>query len=477
MEKAGMKKVGISNGLRYFYGSCDFIAMMSVSFKTYYWTYFLTTVIALPLAATGIMNTAINVFDLIMAFLWGGIMDKMKVGRWGKYRTIMIVCGPLIFLTHIAQWFGPTLYAFGSSVTVAVLVGFIAFAIYIVVFNLAWIAATAIPTFTCANEKERSTIIGTKTIWSGLTGLTVSYVAAWMLSWFKDPVIGYAGTASIMGIGYIIGYYINFMLIKDYEWTPAELIAKGIDPNEKKEGGPRVTLLDTFKVLISNNQLLITTLIGTFNTLASFLWSYMGVYLFEMTLSAEALYAFYITITNFAGISGAFVSNLLTSKVASKTLCQIGFGTVVVCQILARFATASLNATLFTILMVISRFALAIAAPSLGTFYTNCSIYEEWKTGVNRTAIVMSCPNVATKISLTAIGIIVPAVLASTGYVAGAEVTQATKTALANWYNIVPAIVYGLSLITITFGYKLDRKTVDGYLKDIQERATVKAAE
>ena len=465
-----MKKLGISKGLRYFYGVGDLLYSFSVMFKVYYWTYFLTTVVGLPLGATGLMNTAINTFDLVMGFFWGAMIDKFKVGKWGKYSSVMIICAPLIAITHVFQWFGPTLYAFGSSVSVAVIVGFIAFALYIVFFNLAWLANRTIPTFTCANEEERSVLIGTQTIWNGVGSLTIAYVAAWMLTWFKNPVIGYATSASIMGLLTIPGYFFHCWLIKDYEWTPKELIERGIDPNTQKGGSNRVTALSTLQVLFTNGQLLITTLINIFTGLAGNIFSYMGVYLFEMILNAASLYAFYLTITNFAGIVGAFLSNILTKKIANKTLVQLSFGVAAVCLVICKMAVNALNAGLFTGLMILVRFAISLGAPSLATFYTNCAIYEEYRTGVDKTASVMGCPNISIKVSILAIGIIVPAVLASTGYVAGAEVTEATKIALANWYTLVTAAVYALAFVVVTFGYKLDRKTVDKYLKENQER-------
>ncbi len=76
-----MERKPVSKALKTWFGVGDFMYNLCISFKTYYWMYFLTTVVALPLAVTSAANTIINVFDTILAFAWGAIIDSMRPAR------------------------------------------------------------------------------------------------------------------------------------------------------------------------------------------------------------------------------------------------------------------------------------------------------------------------------------------------------------------------------------------------------------
>ena len=171
-----MSKKPLSSALKTWFGVGDFLYSLSVSFKTYYWTYFLTTVVALPLAAVGVMNTIINVFDFIMSFLWGALIDAMKPGKWGRYRSMLLIMAPLIVISHAFQWFAPTLYSYGFSATAAVVATCIFFGIYIIFFNFAWCANISLIGVCASTEAERAHLSGTRNAWNKACGIVVSYI-------------------------------------------------------------------------------------------------------------------------------------------------------------------------------------------------------------------------------------------------------------------------------------------------------------
>ena len=149
---------------------------------------------------------------------------------------------------------------------------------------------------------------------------------------------------------------------------------------------------------------------------------------------------------------------------------QLGLIVDVVAVVLAWTFAKSGNAALFTAAMVVVQFALALATPGIITFYSNCAVYSEWKTGINRTGTIMGLTGVPIKVSLTAVGILVPAVLASAGYVAGEAITEVIKSALINAYALIPLGLFAAALLIITLLYKLTQEKVDGFAKEIAER-------
>lgn len=469
-KKKGMKKMEkkpLNNAMKYFFGAGDFMYSLSVSFKTYYWTYFLTTVIALPLAAVGVMNTIINVFDFIMAFCWGAIIDSMKPGKHGRYRSILLIMAPLIVISHGFQWFAPTLYKFGFSATVAVVATCICFGIYIVFFNFAWCANVSLIGVCASSEADRARLSGNRNAYNKACSIFIAYIATFLLGMFNDQVIGYAAAATILGILTIPGYYLHVYLTKGYEKTRDELEKEQSSENKKAN---RITFKDIITVIKSNAQILWVLLTNSCTQLTIFVFSYMGVYLFTMSLGRADLYAFYLTVTNFATVVASLLSNILAKKIPVKRIVQVGLLLDIVAILCAWLTAKSGNALLFTASMVVVQFALGLLTPGVITFYSSCAVYSEWKTGINCTGTIMGLSGVPIKIALTAIGIIVPAVLASSGYVANEPITESVKTALINAYAMIPLGLYVAAFLIITFLYKLTQSKVDQCAKEIAER-------
>lgn len=467
-----MEKKPVSKALKTWFGVGDFMYNLCISFKTYYWMYFLTTVVALPLAVTSVANTVINVFDTIMAFAWGAIIDSLRPGKWGRYRSMIMIMAPLIVVSHAAQWFAPAAYAFGFSANAAAVLTIVTFCIYIVFFNLAWNANVALISVCSRTESDRASLSSVRNAWMTASAIFIGYIAAFLIGLFDNPVIGYAAAASILGILTIPGYYVHFRLTKGYEMTRADYEKLPVEEKEKKSD--RITFKNIITVIGSNLQLLWVLLINIGTQLSMFLLAYMAVYLFEMTLQAPEMYAFYLTITNFGGVLGSILSNILSKKFPIKRLVQAGIIVAIAALLVVWRAALAGSAMLFTAAMILVQFCIAFTAPGILTFYTNCAVYSEWKTGINSTGTIVGLCGVPIKISLVAVGIIVPGVLGAAGYVAGEAITETIAVALANTFALLPVALFVFSLVILTFCYKLTRERVDRYSKEIIAR---KAAE
>ena len=142
----------------------------------------------------------------------------------------------------------------------------------------------------------------------------------------------------------------------------------------------------------------------------------------------------------------------------------------IIAIIVAWRSAASGQAVLFTAAMVIVQFALALATPGIITFYSNCAVFSEWKTGIDCTGTIMGLTGVPIKLSLTIVGILVPAVLAGAGYIAGEAITETVKTSLINSFALIPLALFVFSLLLVTFLYKLTQEKLDGYAEEIAQR-------
>ena len=114
---------------------------------------------------------------------------------------------------------------------------------------------------------------------------------------------------------------------------------------------------------------------------------------------------------------------------------------------------------------------VAFVAPLILTFFTNCAVYSDSrKTGMNCVGTITGMCGVPIKVALLLVGILVPAILGSAGYVAGQEITDKVANALSNAFALIPAGLYAFSFLILTFCYRLTRERVDQYAKEIAER-------
>lgn len=74
------------------------------------------------------------------------------------------------------------------------------------------------------------------------------------------------------------------------------------------------------------------------------------------------------------------------------------------------------------------------------------------------------------KLSLTIVGILVPAVLAGAGYIAGEAITETVKTSLIHSFALIPLALFVISLLLVTFLYRLTQEKLDGYAQEIAQR-------
>jgi GPH family glycoside/pentoside/hexuronide:cation symporter len=96
----GPKPITKATGFWYGFGDCWFTIMSNV--ETFFWNFFMTNV---AMFATEIVTTISLIASLVDAFLswiYGGIINAVKPGKFGRYRTWLVM----------APWIVPFLYAF-----------------------------------------------------------------------------------------------------------------------------------------------------------------------------------------------------------------------------------------------------------------------------------------------------------------------------------------------------------------------------
>ena len=92
----------LSRSLKTFFGIGDFGFTLMTNIDTFYASYFFINIALLPLATVSIITTISAVIDLTLSCLYGAWMNKIKPGKWGRYRSWLV----------LTPWLVPFLYMF-----------------------------------------------------------------------------------------------------------------------------------------------------------------------------------------------------------------------------------------------------------------------------------------------------------------------------------------------------------------------------
>ena len=108
--------------------------------------------------------------------------------------------------------------------------------------------------------------------------------------------------------------------------------------------------------------------------------------------------------------------------------------------------------------------------------YGDASIYSEWKTGKAASSWVMGLSNLPLKLAIFIKGLIIPAMLASVGFVAKMDPATATpelKAGITTLFCTIPGATVLAGAVLLTFGYRLTKEKVTQYQSEINARKQI----
>ena len=462
-----MKKP-LNKKIKTLFGVGDFLFDFHSSYKTYYWSIFLTSIAALPLATVALLNTIVSTCEIVMSFFYGVIMDGMKPMKWGRYRSIVLVLAPATAIISILSWLAAGTIGNANVVLVVLVVLSLLYAVF---FNLQYAANTTMVSVCGATEADRSFLSSRRWAWINADKVVLSAIVTFLIARFTgvfgdSAVYPYIMVAVVFAVLLVIGQYIIFKITDGYEETSEDVSASSTA--KKKE---RVTFKVMLDTVIHNPPLLAMFCAQCCTTTVSFILAQMAAYQFNYALEAPQILAYYLAATNFGAVLGSLAAGVLGKKMEAKKLSMCCLPLCIIFLIGARLFAG--NVLLFTIFILCERTCSNCNYSTFVTMYSNCAIYAEYKNGVNTSGLVMSITNIPVKVAVLITGILIPAVLSMTGYDAAMTVIPETvKTGLTNAITIIPAICYCGAFLIITFCFKLSGKEVARMQDEINARKT-----
>ena len=280
----------------------------------------------------------------------------------------------------------------------------------------------------------------------------------------------YAATAFALGAVMAALYFAHFVMFSGYEETGAEEIARLQKQAEQQQKSNQKTA-GIGAAIASNPQILGVLGAYLFYMMYSFCFSAFAVYYGQYIALDAGFMTKFLLISNITAVVGSIVSRKVAQKLSSKGTFQLALLGIAVLYFCAYIMKS--NPTVVIILMSVGGFFAAFATAMTVPMLANCSIYSEYKTGVNCTGAVMGFLNVPIKIAVIGRGLLISTVLGITGFnpsIAVEEASDAVKNGIAIGFTVIPAILLVIGFLIITFGYHIKESDIEKYSAEIKAR-------
>ena len=182
MSTSTKKRNGLSKALKRFYGvgDCGFTLMSNV--ESYYFQIFLTNLAKFSPATAALIGTITTTVDACLSWIYGAIINSVKPGKWGRYRSWLVM----------VPWIIPFLYAsqfikIGPEPLAAVIV-VLAFVSSHVAWNFPYVANVAMISVAGKTPDERAQLASTRGAWANFSKVIFSYICPVLATFFAGIV-------------------------------------------------------------------------------------------------------------------------------------------------------------------------------------------------------------------------------------------------------------------------------------------------
>ncbi|KPU42576.1 melibiose carrier protein [Oxobacter pfennigii] len=458
-----MKKP-LSSALRNFYGIGDFGFSLMTSVELYLFVFFLTNVAKFSLPMVALIGAITSTGDAILSPFYGAIISGSKPMKWGRNRSWMLIGPPFVVVLYMFMYtkIGPEPVA-----AAIVCAGFI---LSHIAWNIGWVANMALIPVLANNPEERGYLAARRTMYTALAGAVYSYIGSPLAKAIGaatgNEIFGYSALAGIMALVMMIGYWTVFKMTEGYEETGAEAAAA---TGANKGGGISFGMM--FKNAAQNPPLLVLLLGDFFRYMSNFIMTAAAAYFFTYVLNNMALMSLYLLIGSLAGVVSSYIAGRLSKVIPTRTATIMGLLVAGCVLIVMKFLGS--NVVTFFVLVVVYRLVIGIAGAYVVAMYSDVAVYGEWKTGKNASPFVMGLMNLSLKAAVISRGTVIPFVLASAGFVAGVDPSQATdalKGAVTTVFFLIPGCLVIVCGLIWLFGYKLTKEKLAEYQAEIDKR-------
>ncbi len=413
-----------------------------------YFMIFLTDTAMLPLGMVSMIAMIGSILDFLLVPVSGALLVSTKPMKWGRYRSWLLVCPPLVVLFYLLCF---TVVEGSMILTGAcALIGYVGGK---VAWNIVYASNVSLTAILSRAEGTKTKLTSQRMMGSNIgrllgNSLTPAIVAAVAVR--LGEVNGYRITILIMGAVYILTCWIHFQISRKQSGDDA-------GPVKAQEKMP---VSEIIKVVMVEPRLLLTLVIDLTSNVASLVLPSLAVYYYKYCVGEPAMTATHMLIIGFGGLAGAALVRAMGNRIRHTKPVLIGLYILVAASLLSIRLLPDSTIYFLCVGAAVSVFT-GMTSPFELTLYMDTAASYRRKTGKDATGFIMGLSNLPVKFASIIKSTLIPFALAAVGYVANAEPTPEIQQAIVNAYTLIPPVFPILGTLLLAFGYRTDSTAME----------------
>lgn len=450
-----MRKEVTANVRRYWGIGNLFFAVMT-GIETAYFTAFLTDAVKFPLVLSNTIMLVTSIIDFVISPFAGVIISSTKAMKWGKIRSWVKLCPPLIVLFYTLEFAGLNNATSGAVFTIA------AFTMTHLLWNIADAANISLISVIAPDGPDRMHLNSRRMMGSSGGRMLASYVVPYVLIFYaslvKEQRFLYMLMAFTASMLMWVGFLIHYKLSEGYETTDTSY-----------EERSKLSARDIWDVLTKNKHLVAIFISDLTSNVGGILLPSLAYYYYLYVLQEPTLLPTHMLVTGLGQFFGSWVvGKVVRNPEQKKPLLLVLYFIISACMISVYLY--AYDAVVFIVMQTIMNIFAGMTQPMEADLYIDTAIYHEWRTGKNALGFIVGLMAIPVKLSVVIKSAIVAIAFSAVGYVAGMEVTPELQSGLLNAYVIAPTIIPLLGAVSIGFFYKLRPRDVEQMQREIEAR-------
>ena len=456
------EKLDMTSTIAYAIGSSG--ANASFYMINNYLMLFYTDVVGLAATAISLIMLIARIWDAINDPMMGMIEDRTKT-RFGKFRPWLMIGPPFLAIFNLLTFTVFPLQGAAKAFVCGICYIFAGMA-----YTIVQVAINGLVNRITNDPQNKMRVISIAQIANQLGQVAIAAALMPIILHFSHSDVANAH-GYFMGTLFVAVLTVPMLWIAAWKCREVSTDDEKADASKPKEKKP---IMESLKLIVKNDQLVVAVVsifISCFAIIGRFaLLSYYVIYV----VGSYTLIAPVFSIMSLAQMVGNIPLPYITRKIGKKKTYI--YANLIIVGLLVLLFFVSKNPSNAVVIAISALIGLFSASSSVTySFVCDCVEYGDWKYGIRDDGLAFSMMSFGVKLAQALSGAVGAPLLVAVGYVANAEQTAGTVTAINAIINIAPAVIMVIALIPLALKYKLDDKLMDNITADLIARRSGEA--
>lgn len=428
------------------YGLGELASQFSWGLVGSYLLFFYTDVIGYKEAVIGILIAVARVWSIIVDLIVG-IYIQNKSTKLGRFRPYILFGSIFLMIFNIMTFTIPNI-----PENIKIIYSFVSYLFLVTFYSIVNLPYGVLAYSMTRDTEDRTSLGISRSFFSMIGGTALGGLIMPLVNHFGkgNNILGFQFTSVIFSLLSFPLFILVFIKCKERIIVPQRGKAK---------------IRDSFKIALINKSY-IMFLISLFIMFTA-LFSRMGtvIYYYMNNLKVPQLISKYMLILGVSGAVGTLILKTFSKKFEKSTIV-ITSSLIAGLMLLTNYFLKEPNFQVMTIILIVYGLTMGIGSSLAFSIIGDCIEYVEWKTSIRADGLIYSIFSMTTKVSVMIAGVFNVWILGFIGYKSNSIQSIQTLNGLNIVSNLVPAILYFISVIPLFF-YTLTKKELGKIAEEI----------